>query len=1044
MSSTEDQLQLSVDVVEQYTHDLRRKLETGHASEHAYRAALEGMVERLGRVEAVNDPKRSEHGAPDFVFLEPDGTKLIRGWAEAKDLHENLDKAEKTEQLARYAGYPNLFLTNYIDFRFFENGRRYEDITIAALHNGTLQPTPEEYEALVEAFADFFAKLPETITSGERLAVVMGAKARRIRHNVERYLSVESDKNEELLRIYSLIRARLVHDLTHDRFADMYAQTLVYGLFAARYNDATPATFSRAEARDLVPPSNPFLREFFDHIAGPHFDTRLARIVDELCAVFAASSVREIVHKRLGTSSAPTDDKDPIIHFYEDFLKAYDPALRKKMGVYYTPLPVVRFMVRAVNALLKQELAVPGGLADTSKTTATVAKQNKKVKVEFHKVQVLDPAVGTATFLNEIVNFIHAGFAHQEGRWSAYAKDDLIPRLNGFELMMASYTVAHLKLGLTLRESGVSDFGRRLGIYLTNALEEGMNIPQDLFSFGLADAVAQEAIQAGEVKTERPIMVVIGNPPYAGISSNETTWANALIDQYKVEPGGQRKLQERKHWLNDDYVKFIAFAEQMIKRTGSGVVAMITNHGYLDNPTFRGMRWRMMRSFDSLAVLDLHGNSKKKERSPDGGKDDNVFEIQQGVAILLGVMTGLKGSHDLATVRRADLWGTRAEKFARLNDDDVDWTGIQPSSPMYFFTDIPPEDDEYRSGVAIDELFMVYGTGIISARDSVVIDFDRNALEKRMEYFGSSSYSDDEVRRKLFGRKKAGRYLPGDSRGWQLAEARKAVANEDIPTKIEPMDYRPFDRRVIYYSASMVDWPRLELMGQMLAGTNIGLVVPRLIKEQPGAFITDAPIGHKLFSAYDSNSLFPLYLYDKEGKRTDNLEPRAFRKLTRELNGAVTPEEVVDYVYAVLHSPAYRDRHKNALKTAFPRVPIPTDDSEFKRLARIGRRLIDLHLMRAAECEELITSYPIAGTDRVESAAHREEKVWINSEQYFGNVSDDVWTMRIGGYQPAQKWLKDRKGRTLNSHELVHYQRIIAVLAATRSLMTEIDLRGAV
>lgn len=1030
-----------------YLADVARELATGHAAEHAYRPALKKLMESFGGNTAVNDPKRSEHGAPDFVFIKDTNKNVTLGYAEAKDVGVKLDATEKTDQLARYSGYANLFLTDYLEFRFFRSGKKHLTIEIAKVHDGKLITFPERFAELGTELEAFLGSRPEAITDGVHLANVMGATARRIRNNANRFLTGDGDagKNEELLRMFALLKELLVHDLDEEHFADMYAQTLVYGLFAARYNDPSPDTFSRQEARELVPASNPFLRQFFDHIAGPQFDSRLAHIVDELCEVFAVSAVKEIVHRHLVLPSLTgddTDEMDPIIHFYEDFLKAYDPEQRKKMGAFYTPVPVVRFMVRMVDKLLREEFGLVDGLADTSKTKKKLVRGDKKVEHEFHKVQILDPAVGTATFLNEIIKFVHKRFEGQEGRWPSYAKEDLVPRLHGFELMMAPYTVAHLKLGLTLRESGVEDFGGRLGVYLTNTLEEAANMPQSLFHFGLADAVAQEAIQAGEIKNERPIMVVIGNPPYAGVSSNETEFANALIDKYKVEPGGKVKLQERKHWLNDDYVKFIAFAEEMIAKNGSGIVAMITNHGYLDNPTFRGMRWRLTQTFDSIYVLDLHGNAKKKEVAPDGGKDQNVFDIQQGVAIMFGVVTGEKKKSESARVMHAEAWGMRREKFEQLTRDEVEWSEIELAAPMNLFADKDLEGlAEYEIGPSVSELFPVNVTGIVTARDAVVIDIDNASLVGRIDRFKDLSITDEATRQWMFPGKKDGKYLAGDSRGWQLADARRAVQGEVTSDFIQRISYRPFDDRFIYYSRNMVDWPRLDVMPHLANDENFGLVAPRLNKEHLGAFVTKHIIGHKLFVAYDINNVFPLYLYAEDGPRVPNLDPEQLRELTANLTKPPEPEDVLDYCYGVLHSPAYRDKYKEFLKTNFPRIPIAEHDAEWKHYVTHGHRLRELHLMNSAESQKLITKYPVAGTDEVETPRYEGGKVVINATQHFDGVPEVAWDFYIGGYQPARKWLKDRKGRKLTSDDIVHYQRIVAVLTLTDEIMRLVDSR---
>src|SRR3989344_887990 len=602
-----------------YIAEVSEKYKTGRAGEHAYRPTFEKLVTSINKdIKPLNDPKRTEYGAPDFVFMRG---ALIVGYAETKDIDIDLDKVVKTEQLERYFGYSNLILTNYLEFRFFRNGQPHGDpIIIGKLDNGIVSIQEESANALESAIADFLTTKPEAIKSGVRLAKIMGGKARRIRDNVKQFLTNESDDNKELVRIYETIKQLLVHDLDLATFADMYAQTLVYGLFVARYYDETPDNFTRQEARDLVPASNPFLRHFFDHIAGVDFDQRLAYIVNELCEIFQVADVQKLMSQYYQNNlfGKETRGPDPVIHFYEDFLKEYDSVLRKKMGAYYTPLPVVRFIVNAVDHVLQKEFNLVEGLADTS-----------KLPNGLHRVQVLDPAVGTGTFISAVIRIIYERLleAGQKGRWPTYVHNELLPRLYGFELMMASYTIAHLKLSMAFKETGFWKFHRRLNIYLTNSLEQSS--PQDsLGLFGFAESLTEEAKEAAKIKNDKPIMVVVGNPPYSVSSSNKGKWISDLVDVYRVG------LDEKnKQPLSDDYIKFIRLAEHFIEKNKSGVVAMITNNSFLDGRIHRQMRRHLLDIFDDIYILDLHGSTKKKEKGVDGGKDENVFSIQQGVAI---------------------------------------------------------------------------------------------------------------------------------------------------------------------------------------------------------------------------------------------------------------------------------------------------------------------------------------------------------------------------------------------------------------------------
>ena len=559
-------------IFESYLASVSKKFANQETSEMGYRTDFENLLKEI--FIAINvtrfdhDPKAKAGNKPDFVVVKYDVPIL---YIETKAVGVSLDKIEKSEQMARYFGYANLVLTDYLEFRFYRNGQRYGDsIKIAEydLNSRTINPLPEYFDLVEKTLIEFTQEYKEPIKSGLHLAKIMGGKAQRIRDNLLHFLSSKADKNTEINKIFNTLKKLLVHDLKIDAFADMYAQTLVYGLFVARYHDSSPDNFSRQEARDLVPNSNPFLRHFFDHIVGPDFDKRLEYIVNELCQVFSHANVRELMKQYFqddlwgNTNEGP----DPVIHFYEDFLREYDPDLRKKLGAYYTPQPVVRFIVRSVDYILQKEFNLPSGLADTT-----------KLENGTHKVQILDPAVGTGTFLSAVIRniYLHLKEKDQLGRWTSYVHHDLLPRIHGFEIMMAPYTIAHLKLSMAFRATGFKHFNRRLGIYLTNSLEEADQIGDLFTGFGFADTIAEESKEAAVIKNDTPIMVVIGNPPYSVSSSNKGEWIIDLIKDYKKD------LNERKINLDDDYIKFIRYAEHYIEKNKSGIVAMITNN-YLD------------------------------------------------------------------------------------------------------------------------------------------------------------------------------------------------------------------------------------------------------------------------------------------------------------------------------------------------------------------------------------------------------------------------------------------------------------------------------
>jgi type I restriction-modification system DNA methylase subunit len=767
-------------ILENYIHSISTKFAYEETSEMGYRTDFEvlltGIFDSINVKRIDHDARSKEGNKPDFI-IHKNSVPIL--YLETKNIGVSLDKIEKSEQMARYYGYANLVLTDYVEFRFYRNGLPYEvPIKIADydIKFRSITPVPENYEHLSKTLIDFAQSHKEPIRSGLHLAKIMGGKAQRIRDNVKQFLSKDSERNISIMKVFEAIKKQLVHDLKPASFSDMYAQTIVYGLFVARYYDETPDNFTRREARDLVPKSNPLLRHFFDHIVGTDFDTRLEYIVNELCEVFSHANVPELMKQYFNedlwgeTHEAP----DPVIHFYEDFLKEYDPELRKKLGAFYTPLPVVRFIVRSVDSLLQREFGLPSGLADTSKLPNGV-----------HRVQVLDPAVGTGTFIVAAISIIYQRLlkSGQGGRWTSYVHHDLLPRLHGFELMMAPYTIAHLKIGMELKRTGFWKFNNRLGIYLTNSLEES-SIRDDLFSgFGFAESIAEESKEAAVIKNRTPIMVVLGNPPYSVSSVNKSKWILDLIKDYK------KNLNEKKINLDDDYIKFIRFSEHFIEKNKSGIVAMITNNSFIDGITHRQMRKHLLETFDDIYILDLHGSSKKEEKAPDGGKDENVFDIQQGVSISIFVRrTGEK--KNLGSVYHTELHGRREEKFKLLDQSNlhnINWKKLDYSDPYYFFV---PKDfgsgSDYEKGFKVDELIPNSNSGVQTDRDSLFIDFDKEKLTKRIEELLSAKYNTDFK----------STYRVVDSSGYKLTERLKGKAFDDNYMQIE--QYRLFDYVWIY------------------------------------------------------------------------------------------------------------------------------------------------------------------------------------------------------------------------------------------------------
>ncbi len=1046
--------------LEQYIDNINKRYKLGNATEHTFRGDLQQLIESLvPTIRATNEPKRQSCGAPDYILTKKD---IPVGFIEAKDIGDkDLEGAKKTgnkEQFDRYkASLNNLIFTDYLDFHLYREGQFVTEVAIGEVTEKGIKPLTENFERFENLIKDFCTHIGQTIKSSKKLAEMMAGKARLLSEVIEKALTSDETHNEDstLKDQMNAFKQILIHDITPKGFADVYAQTIAYGMFAARSHDPSLETFSRQEAYELIPKSNPFLKKLFGYIAGLDVDDRIKWIVDDLVSIFIACNVDEIL-RNYGKS---TKMEDPIIHFYETFLSEYDPKLRKARGVWYTPAPVVNFIVRAVDDILKTEFDLPQGLADTSKTKIKVDVQGKKIEQEVHKVQILDPATGTGTFLAEVIKHIHKKFEGQQGIWSNYVETHLLPRLNGFELLMASYAMAHLKLDLLLTETGYKPTkDQRFRVYLTNSLEEYHQDTGTLF----ANWLSTEANEANHIKRDTPVMCVIGNPPYSGISSNNGEWISKLIEDYKYVDGVH--FNERKHWLNDDYVKFLRYGQHFIEKNGSGVLAFINPHGFLDNPTFRGMRWNLLKTFDKIYTLDLHGNSTKKEISPDGSPDVNVFDIMQGVSINIFIKTGKKKNNQLGRVFHYDLYGKREFKYDFLSEKNIsttDFKELNPEKPNLFFIPVNHKAiGEFNKGIQIGELFKKQSMGVTTARDHFVIDMYKVDLLKRMKEFSDLSIDDLSVRTKYFGTKSSGKYLPGDTRGWDLSKARKELSQENHDNNIKFISYRPFDKRFIYYTKKMVDWGREDVMNNLVAN-NYSLICVKIGRDESAHnyFISNSITDKSLTSSLDNSNVFPLYLYPKTNgqqgfgqttERTPNLNAEIVKLIAEKLGLTFTnekettentfaPIDILDYIYSVLHSPTYREKYKEFLKIDFPRVPYPKNKDTFWQLVKLGGEIRQIHLLESSTVEKYITQYPIDGDNVVIKPNYQNGKVNINDTQYFDNVPEIAWNFYIGGYQPAQKWLKDRKERKLEFEDILHYQKIIVALAETDRLMKEID-----
>lgn len=1028
-----------------YLASIKKEQDCGVATEHTYRPALKTLLEALDEgIVATNEPKRILCGAPDFRITRK---KVLLGYIEAKNIGTDLDEIERGkgqhgEQFIRFReGLPNWILTDYLEFRWFVYGKKRLSVCIAKLYaKHKIKPTQDGEKMLNDLLGTFLIEPALTVTTAEDFATGMAHMTRIVRAQIIESFKKEGAEGEHGSWFHnwlSAFRETLISDLDESQFADMFAQTMAYGLFASRVHTPPDKEFSRELAAFNLPKTNPFLRRLFAEIAGVDMPDSIVWAVEDIVELIKHADMTKILED-FGKGKGK---EDPVFHFYETFLAAYDPKMRKVRGIYYTPKPVVSYIVRSIDLLLKTRFDRPKGLADEN-------------------TLILDPATGTATFLYFVIDQIHQKFASQAGAWDGYVAKYLLNRIFGFELLMAPYSIAHLKLGMQLEQTGYRfESDQRLGIYLTNTLEEAAKKSETLF----ASWVADEANAASTIKRDAPILVVLGNPPYSGISANRGPWITKLIEDYRYVDG--KPLGEKKVWLTNDYIKFFRFAEWRLERTGYGILGLITDHSFLDSPTFRGMRNKLLKTFDEIFVLNLHGNTKRRETAPDGSKDENVFDITQGVAISLFVKTP---QHQSPCVQYADLWGLRDNKHKVLNETDVNstnWKELEPKSPFFLFVPIKESADlEYQVGWKINEIFNIGSNGVQTSRDSLVVDFDKTSLINRIEFFADPNNSDTEVRNHFFKKKLVGTYPPGDTREWRLSEARiKLQKTQSWRKAIVSYLYRPFDKRFLLYMEDMVDWPRREVM-QHLDQPNLMLNVGRAGLVAQGdwdlLYCTNMLCDHNLF--YRGSSLnFPIYLYpDSEAIQGELVTSAARRpnfntaflkalaekmKLSQEepfnLPKGIISEDIFRYAYAVFHSPKYRTRYAEFLKTDFPRLPLTRNLKLFRSLAAKGDELISFHLFESLKLQDFITEFPIKGANIVEKVKyiHNDKRVWINKGQYFGGVPKDVWEFSIGGYQVCRKWLKDRKGRPLSYDDIQHYQKIIVALNETIRLKAEID-----
>jgi predicted helicase len=1013
-----------------YFKEVQENYKTLDTTEFTYRTSFENFLKKFDKDCHPRQGSKTEKiiGAPDFKIFK--ATKKI-GYIETKDLDENLDKVLMSAQLKKYlAGINNLILTNYSRFILLRNGEKILDLSLFAfsdLNNPKYKISVDRIVEFNKMFDNFFNYKSLSIKTSEVLATELSKRAILIRDFAKEQLEEDrilANNNENYSSIFDFYQGlqELIHDISIDDTIDAYAQTITYGLFYAKTKCPMELTLESVE--NCLPKNIPIIQRIFKDITGTSLPSKITWIFDEILEVLNSADIKTIM---LEMDVRGKKDRDPFMHFYEDFLRLYDPEKREKRGVYFTPRPIVNYIVQSVEWIIKNNFGKQLGFADDEVTT-------------------LDPATGTGSFLYLIYLRV---FNELKGRGlngliRSKIKTHILKDFYGLEILITPYIIAHLQLSLLLKKWFYElDEGERVQIYLTNSLEQGEE--HGLIPF--MREINQERKVANDLIMKRPILAIIGNPPYSVMSANKGKWIDDLLKKgyvradksiddgyYKVD--GQVLGERNPKMLQDDYVKFIRLAQWKIDRSGLGVVGFITNNGYLDNKTFNGMRQSLLQSFDRIYILNLHGDKKKKEKCPDGSVDDNVFDIQKGTAIVLLVKNPeIKDKR----IYYQDLYGLWQEKYKWLDRNTVystNWIELTPTSPDYYFIPFNHELNLiYSKYWKISDIFLKNTNGVQTARDNFTIKWTPQEVLITITKFTNLN---PEKARLVFD-------LGDDIRDWKVELAQKDLIETGLSKeKILPIIYRPFDIRYTYYTGKTCGFhsmPRGEIMPHMLK-QNIGLITRRqMISGRPCTyfFVTDKIISDGCIRSDNKGqeSLFPLYLYQPNGSRTPNLNSKFLDYLSNLYGEFVQPEDILYYIYGVFYSNKYRKKFCEILIYDFPRIPFPKKFQIFKQICDKGKELVELHLMK----KQLIPTikYEIAVKNNVESMNYVEGKVYINKAQYFENIPEEVWTFYVGGYKVLEKWLKSRKNRDLSVQEISHFIQIIEVLKETLRIMDEID-----
>lgn len=1106
-------MEYNMDIINNYLNSIKNMSEKD--KEHTHRSALENLLKEIkdatgnGRVKIIHEPNNDKEGrgAPDFRF---EINSLILGYIENKRVNANLDEIIKSEQIKKYLELSdNIIITDYLRFiRIDKNGNITSEVRLCELGElGMLTRThkklnlEEKANKLFEIFKLFLSHKPKQINSAKEFANALAERTKLLKNSL-----LEMEGNERVKALYDIFKNTIYSKIDYADFCDNFAQTLTYSLFLAKLN-ANGEKIDLYNLTKFIPKSFPLIRAMSKFLQDlKEVDDKNLKTIDWLLIeiVNINNNIDEkLIIEELNKFSLDKNlklimNKDPYMHFYETFLSYYNPELREKRGVYYTPQSVVDFIINSIDLILKKDFNKVKGFGDAL---------NQK-----DSITLLDFATGTGTFL---LDSFRKALSYYDKNSAKYKPEELINKFYGFEFMIAPYTIAHLKLSQTLKEefNYTLDDNERLNIFLTNTLET-INIKEEKEKFSILVDLIKETELAQETK-DKNILIITGNPPYSGASANKGIFEEEIRSEYKdsleKEPlaiirNGKIEKEKNPKWLLDDYVKFIRFAEMKLnKQKEGGIFGFISNNSFLDNPTFRGMRYSLLKSFDKIYILDLHGNVRKKEISPDGSKDENVFDIMQGVSINIFVrysnsslrersrsnpnkidchaskearddnIYSNSDNSNLAKVYHYDLFGKREDKYKFLFDnnlDNIEWKELKFEAPFFLF--IPQNEiikSEYDRGISVKDMFRISNVGIVTSKDAVLIANSKEELENQI----LENYNEFDV------------------------------------SFINIISYRPFDKRFIYYDDKKLERARKDVMEHFLNNkNNIALNVARqskIVGSWHYCFITNTISDFSLMGGGNTGAgyIFPLYIYDTENvrkilreeneevggmfedieiasrdktknannnvahavcrmqahcvnnsekstqgvttpcyqnysqKRIENFTPK-FRKFINEKYGEIKPEEILGYIYAILFHKEYRKKYLDFLKIDFPKIPFVKSKEDFLKFAKLGEELYNLHLgnlkIQKEVGEPMFKDNKNKNEKIVKAIYNENEKdLFVNESLYFKNVDKEVWEYKIGGYQVLDKYLKSHKNENIDYE---HFENMIKIL--TRSIEIEAEI----